>query len=144
MNEIGEIINHLEPIKIGSLDNQGKLNGKGLILDKNSENIKWLRIGNFKDDQLEGVGLKIFAGGESYLGNYKNDNMCKASILENNGDRYFGQFDELTNERSGKGIIYYWTGDTFIGQFSKNLSFGECTYYWDNGSEEKGKYVNDK
>ena len=44
---------------------------------------------------------------------------------------------------SGKGKLYYYNGDLYIGQFANNVKAGKGSFFKENGDTYTGQWVND-
>jgi len=60
------------------------------------------------------------------------------------GHWYYGEFNNHTNKREGKGVFLFGDGAVHIGNYHNDQFNGEGIYYYPDGSEERGVFEDDK
>ena len=63
----------------------------------------------------------------------------------NNSNIYVGEmkFNFLTNDKDGKGIMYYKNGNKYEGEWKNDKKEGKGLFYWNNGDRYEGEWKND-
>ncbi len=125
----------------------GYLNGTATITVLEDEKFFYTAKGNFSHGMLNGDVVYNFVDGASFTG-ICIDGIKKSGVYNfqsDNGNlnltKYTGEFN--IEGRNGHGKQEYKNGNTFIGDFvNDNPTAG--TFYFANGTTEKGKYINGK
>jgi hypothetical protein len=69
-----------------------------------------------KDDQAEGVGIRIFKSGEKQIGEFLNNQLHRwGKVHLPNGESYWGEFKDCKKE--GYGTLEHASGNKYIGQW---------------------------
>ena len=103
-----------------------------------------LYVGLFKDDKLNGKGLKYNLKKDSlYKGDFVNFKRHGYGKYCRESSTYEGQF--VCDKKHGQGKLEFKTGDVYIGEFKNNTICGFGQYIWKNGKHEyKGNFLNGK
>lgn len=116
--------------------------GYGVYVWANGEKYE----GNWKDDMRGGEGTNYFTSGAVHKGQWKADKKNGFGTYtykkESIYDKYVGEFVE--EKMTGKGELFYKDGSKYTGGFKDNLFEGEGTYVHADGKIEKGKWEKDK
>jgi hypothetical protein len=115
----------------------GKVNGKGIFITKKGNKY----VGDILNNRLHGKG-KLTTRNIQYAGDFKYNQMDGiGKIIFNNGHQYEGEFRE--NNINGKGKFTWRNGDTYEGIMynGKMNGFGKYTYA-SNGQIYEGNFVN--
>jgi hypothetical protein len=115
----------------------GKVNGKGIFITKKGNKY----VGDILNNRLHGKG-KLTTRNIQYAGDFKYNQMDGiGKIIFNNGHQYEGEFRE--NNINGKGKFTWRNGDTYEGVMynGKMNGFGKYTYA-SNGQIYEGNFVN--
>ena len=94
-------------------------------------------IGEFFQGKEEGYGMRIFEDGWMGEGLFKSGVFRLGLVNMNEGDRYFGSWDE-SGEKSGDGRYYSKNGAVFEGVWKQDKMNGKGTYYQADGSKTEG------
>lgn len=110
----------------------GKPHGKGKIV---FQDMKY--EGDFWEGKRHGNGIQYWTRGlhegESYLGEWKNDERNGYGIqIWPDGRKYTGVWK--SNRQNGKGVLTNATGDTYNGYFKDDQPDGEGTHTKSDGS----------
>ena len=147
----------------GSIEN-GILNGKGTIILPNGikftgifvdnkiqgygrldYNEKEFYKGNFKNLKRNGEGCyENYDIGLCYKGNWENDEFFDYGVLTLKDEwEYSGNFERGDKNGLGK-VVYFKTGNYFIGEFLKNKKSGKGEMMWKNERQYyKGEWWED-
>ena len=142
----------------------GEFSGHGVYKSK-PESI--IYIGEFKNDQKNGMGFMYSKGGMLY-GEFKNDRLIRGTgkrrfkddhptfegDFENerliygkrdwpNGDTYVGALDERGGIDDGKGVFTWANGAKYDGEYKDGLMHGFGVFTFD-GSVFEGQFKNDR
>ena len=130
-------INEEGILYIGLFKN-GNLNGKGIRFQKKNN---LLYKGDFINNLREGEGIEIGNGGK-YEGSFENDKRSgKGKIYFDSGDYYEGDFSD--NKFNGKGhFIWKKNGHEYIGDYLNGIIHGNGLYKWNKDQYYKGQYIN--
>ena len=130
-------INEEGILYIGLFKN-GHLNGKGIRFQKNNN---LLYKGDFINNLREGEGIEKGNGGK-YEGNYEKDKRSgKGKIYFDSGDYYEGDFSD--NKFNGNGhFIWKKNGHEYIGEYLNGIIHGNGLYKWNKNQYYKGQYIN--
>ena len=94
-------------------------------------------IGDWKNDQMHGNGIYIYADGQTYTGEFLNGLGGGFGMHTwPSKDKYLGQYKE--DNRSGLGIYFYSNGDRYIGEWIEGNKDGEGTYFYRDGRVHEG------
>jgi len=94
-----------------------------------------------------GVGKRIFASGNEYVGEFKEGKKSGKGTMEyNNKDFYNGEWDD--DQMHGLGHYKWYTGDEYRGGFKNDKRHGKGTLILSNGEVyeatwEDGKMTNE-
>jgi hypothetical protein len=92
------------------------------------------------EGQKQGHGILIFATGDTYTGQWRNDRMNGEGTYEfADGDKYVGQWRD--GKMNGRGTYTYANGDRYIGLFADDVKDGPGTYQFENGDRWEGRYL---
>ena len=130
-------INEEGILYIGLFKN-GYLNGKGIRFQKNHN---LLYKGDFINNLREGEGIEKGNGGK-YEGSFENDKRSgKGKIYFDSGDYYEGDFSD--NKFNGTGhFIWKKNGHEYIGDYLNGIIHGNGLYKWNKDQYYKGQYIN--
>lgn len=80
-------------------------------------------IGDYKNGEANGAGMKVFANGDSHEGQYLNDKRHGYGVYKwKNGDVYRGQW--MNGKMNGRGTKYMAEGSVYDGvRLSPSLLF---------------------
>eukprot|EP01083_Nonionella_stella_P028167 77573_1 len=93
----------------------GKRHGHGIYTKKN----KWKFEGEYKDDERNGDGKKIWSNGNTFVGTLVGGKMHGHGIYTKpNGYKFEGEYKD--GERNGDGKIIWSDGDTFVGTWDSS------------------------
>ena len=145
-NEFNWIISEEENIiYVGQVNVAKKKEGKGAYIYKNSDHIKF---GIFNEGKINGQGIiynkelnKILYNGNFLYGKKSG----KGILYLDNGDRYEGEFKN--DKKQGKGIYYFsskYGEQKWEGNFEKGFMDGEGIFTDFKGNEIKIEYKNGK
>lgn len=163
LNEINNrnvlIIENNGGIYIGDISLDGKRDGIGLSIYPNKD----VHYGNWKNDQLDGLGRFYFNDGRRFVGDYFNNVHSEGELLMGDGSNYNGAFingkfngygemyysdDNFYHgqwkdgEKDNFGIMYYENGDIYEGIWFKNKQHGYGKTIFNNGEIYEGEYKN--
>jgi serine/threonine-protein kinase len=116
----------------------GNANGLGIRTWPDGEKY----AGTYKDGKVHGKGKFVFVDGEKYAGEFKDGKIQGGGTMTfTNGDKYVGEFKG--NKRTGQGVYKYASGAKYVGEFMDTALHGQAIKYKANGSvEESGIYKN--
>ena len=126
---------------LGNMNN-GLKDGKGkLYYDQNSEGIRKIYEGDFKEDEADGKGFMIYKDGNTYDGDWKkNLREGQGIMIWKNDDYYSGDWKK--NLREGKGTMVWKNGDKYTGDWKNDEKNGKGTMTWKNGEKYEGEWKN--
>jgi radial spoke head protein 1 len=120
-------------------------------------------VGEFLNGKKHGTGKMLYPNGDAYYGQWANDLFQgEGSYKYANGDVYSGQW--TNGQKNGQGTYLYaannsqlvgtwgknvctkgrWIhsdGTSWHGNFKNNNPFGKGVYYFKNGNQQTGEYV---
>lgn len=121
----------------GEISEEGKRDGFGVFYYNNGDKYE----GEWKNDKTHGKGIIFYHDNEerdriSYHGDFKDGNIEGIGVLEwKNGSKYEG---ELKNDkRHGKGKIYMSNGSTYEGDWLDNLKHGRGIFIYSKLNEKE-------
>ncbi len=106
----------------------GALNGDGTYYFNAGSAKGDKYIGKYKNFNRHGNGTYLFANGDYWVGEYKDNNPVKGTFFYTNGDKYFGELKD--GKRHGFGIFTFtdgrvqegvWANDQFVRAEKINL-----------------------
>jgi hypothetical protein len=99
-----------------------------------------LKTGCTKGNCLNGTGTYVFADGERYEGQWKDDQReGQGTNYWANGNRYVGQYK--AGKAEGQGAYYWANGNRYVGQYKADKKEGQGTFYWEAlGQRYEGQY----
>jgi hypothetical protein len=116
-----------------------ELNGLGVLLFPDNSRAE----GNFANDNMNGYIKATLSGGGSYEGEVKNNiPHGKGLQITPQGEEYYGDFVE--GKMEGNGTLLYADGDIYVGQFKNDLADGMGTLNLADGSKYNGPFKNGK
>ncbi len=86
--------------------------------------------GEWKDDGINGFGIKDYGGGlteKSFFTNGKLIGNGKLELHYSNGNVYIG--NHFNGVENGEGVLLYKTGEKYEGSFKNHMFNGEGAYY---------------
>jgi hypothetical protein len=91
------------------------------------------------DGEKHGNGKEILSTGDIYIGTFVNNYPEKGTMYYSNGDVYVGEWKRSLDtskfgERSGKGVVTYFNGDKFDGNFINDKREGQGVFRCANGN----------
>ena len=154
--------NNKEGFYIGELNEDNKLNGRGILILKDGtkyngyfinnnftgkgiiiNNEGTLLKGNFINGNLEGFGIEKHLNGNFYEGNFLNGKKNGFGKEETKINKYEGEFSN--NLKNGNGKLYYkLLNEVYEGQFENNNITGEGIYKFNNNEIYKGSFLKGK
>ncbi|XP_062859246.1 radial spoke head 10 homolog B isoform X2 [Trichomycterus rosablanca] len=149
---------------------QGKRHGKGTIY-YNPDVTSWYD-GDWKDNQIEGTGIRCYPSGNIYQGQWKNNVRHGEGTMKwiQLGQQYSGQWHghgthtwflrrvpgsqyPLRNEykgefdqglRHGQGTFFYASGAVYSGSWKHNRKHGQGKFVFKNGCSYEGAFIDDR
>jgi hypothetical protein len=95
-----------------------------------------------KGNCVNGQGTYTFAGGEKYVGEWKdNKKHGQGTLTFAGGDKYVGEFKD--GQRNGQGTYTFANGEKYVGEF-KDDKYYQGTYTFANGEKYVGEFKDDK
>ncbi len=86
---------------------------------------------------FEGYGKYVWASGDEYIGNWKNNQQNgNGSFTFASGGKYTGEFKN--GKRNGTGTYIWSDGEKYTGQWMNDKQHGEGTYYKKDGTVKTG------
>ena len=116
----------------------GKRNGHGTLVYAETRDIFQ---GDFENDVPHGRGKYFRFGSHGFEGLWENGTLTQvksgqATLVEKNGDKYKGTFENW--KRHGVGKLIKSNGERYLGEFKDGLRHGTGTIYFADGSQYKG------
>jgi hypothetical protein len=102
-------------------------------------------VGEWKDNKKHGQGTLTFAGGDKYVGEFKDGQRNgQGTYTRNfaNGEKYVGEWKD--NKKHGQGTLTFAGGDKYVGEFKDGQRNGQGTYTFANGEKYVGEFKDDK
>jgi hypothetical protein len=121
-------------------------------------------IGEFRENQRNGMGRYIWSDGSEFNGNWNQDQMTHGTFTWADGSTYTGGFKDSkrsgpgvlrasdgfvydgmwdNNAMEGRGLAIYPSGQRFEGLFSKGRREGRGTIFFTNGAVYEGRFRDD-
>ena len=102
-------------------------------------------VGEWKDNEKNGIGTYTFPDGEKFVGEYKNDerNGLGTNTFAD-GDKFVGEYKN--DERNGLGTYTFgpdseFAGDKMVNEYKDNKENGKGFYIWGDGKADFCDYV---
>lgn len=144
---------------------RGKMSGFGTYYYASSgEAIVSRYIGEFRENQRNGMGRYVWSDGSEFNGNWSQDQMTHGTFTWPDGSTYMGGFKDSkrsgpgilrasdgfiydgmwdNNAMEGRGLAIYPSGQRFEGLFSKGRREGRGTIFFTNGAVYEGRFRDD-
>ena len=122
----------------GGFNKKGECHGKGIWIKDYD-----MYIGNFKNDQFDGMGLYISENGDYYFGQWKNS-MCEGTGNLTVKNKLVNKGNFKNGKREGFGEEKYPDGDIYKGGFYEGEKNGRGQYIFKDGSRYDGNFKNNK
>ncbi|CAF1419114.1 unnamed protein product [Rotaria sordida] len=89
---------------------------------------------------MEGKGVKTYADGGSYDGDWHNDSFHGQGVRKwADGDGYSGSW--INGKRTGHGVWTWASGDQYDGEWHEDVRTGYGIYKWPSGDVYRGNWV---
>jgi hypothetical protein len=99
-------------------------------------------VGEWKDNKKHGQGTLTFAGGDKYVGEFKDGQRNgQGTYTFANGEKYVGEFKD---DKYYQGTYTFANGNKYVGEFKDNQKNGQGTLTYVDGSYCTGIFENDK
>ena len=122
----------------GGFNKNGECHGKGIWIKDYD-----IYIGNFKNDQFNGMGLFISENGDYYFGQWKNS-MCEGTGSLSVKNKLVNKGNFKSGKREGFGEEQYPDGDIYKGCFYNGEKSGRGQYIFKDGARYDGTFKNNK
>ncbi|MEM9835216.1 MAG: caspase family protein [Bacteroidota bacterium] len=100
-------------------------------------------VGDFKNGQLEGMGILYYPDGSQYLGNWRNQlQQGKGRLNQADGTTYFGMWDK--GNFHGQGEMTFASGNRLSCTWENGVSSGQGSFFFANGDVYQGEIYADK
>ena len=128
-------------------DVNGNSNGQGTLTLAGGEKY----VGEWKDDKRNGQGTNIYGKGpnqgEKYVGEWKDDKRNgKGTYTFARGEKYVGEWKD--DKRNGQGTNIYGKGpnqgEKYVGEWKDDKRNGKGTYTFAGGEKYVGEWKDDK
>ncbi len=101
------------------------------------------KCGIWRNDELHGQGVQVWANGERYEGSWKGGRRHDQGVyMWPNGDRYEGRWEE--NKRQGQGVQVWADGSRYEGSWENDKKHGQGVQVWADGNRYEGSFQDDK
>ena len=115
----------------GEVNRQGESHGKGVY---NYGDGKRVYRGEFEFGKKHGIGKINWSDKNYYIGEFKDDRINgKGLKVYENGNIYYGDF--VQNQKCGEGVFKWPRGYVYIGQFRNNKVEGKGYQFFPDGSK---------
>ena len=118
-----------------------------LILFSLFSSVSWSQeTGCIEGDCRNGQGIYTYAGGNKYVGEFKNGKRHgEGAFTWAKGDKYVGEFKD--GKLHGQGTYTLANGDKYVGEFKDDKPHGQGNYYspaeWEAKEKERKKRLGD-
>ncbi|MEG2789581.1 MAG: hypothetical protein RR942_17360 [Romboutsia sp.] len=144
-----------------------KMEGKGIYIFNQENQVNLQYIGNFQNDMkdgngmcelpngciytgqwkydlMDGIGKMIYVSQDEYIGNWKHGKKEGHGVYTwKNGGMYIGEFKN--GKMDGKGTCYDEQGIIiYEGEFKNNLPHGQGIYIWSDNKKYEGEFRHGK
>jgi len=128
-----------QPDYYGEVSQEGKKQGYGKVTFPNGDTYE----GNWENDQMDGLGIYTWKIGGRYEGAFEAGKIQGAGKRSYaSGNVYEGEF--LDGKKQGKGVMVFSNGDIYEGDWNKDDMEGQGTYKWVSGDTYVGSFQRDK
>lgn len=127
---------------VGQVTQDGRLEGKGILLSFKAPDMYSLYKGYFENSRPTSCGMLV-SKDRVYLGNFSDGNIEGKGTIKDIKNAWVYEGEISNNQPNGAGKIAYGNGEVYHGQFLRGEKSGTGVYEWNDGRRYKGKWLED-